>query len=107
MDCEPLRIVSEEEMKVLELLPLSERVDWLEHHWPVLQQFRHAWERERGAHLRRAFSREETAEILGISTDSVDRLRKAGELNPSIALGRPLYSSDEIDRFLHDTKARV
>jgi len=53
--------------------------------------------------LRLAYSRKETAEILGISAPSIDRLTKRGLLRPSRATRRPLYSKTEIERFLRET----
>lgn len=53
--------------------------------------------------LRLAYTRKETAEILGVCTLSVDRLTKRGLLRPSRALRRPLYSKAEIERFLAET----
>jgi DNA-binding transcriptional MerR regulator len=49
---------------------------------------------------RLAYSRVETAEILGVSAPTVDRLTKRGLLLPSRATRRPLYSMREIERFL-------
>lgn len=57
--------------------------------------------------LRLAYSRVETAEILGISAPSVDRLTKRGLLRPSRATRRPLYSRTEIERFLLETSEVV
>ena len=57
--------------------------------------------------LRLAFSRVETAEILGISAPSIDRLTKRGLLRPSRATRRPLYSKAEIERFLRETSEVV
>ncbi len=57
--------------------------------------------------LRLAYSRVETAEILGISAPSVDRLTKRGLLRPSRATRRPLYSKAEIERFLAETSEVV
>jgi DNA-binding transcriptional MerR regulator len=53
--------------------------------------------------LRLAYSRQETAEILGISAPTIDRLTKRGLLKPSRATRRPLYSKTEIERFLAET----
>ncbi|MGE9291209.1 MAG: helix-turn-helix domain-containing protein [Puniceicoccales bacterium] len=52
---------------------------------------------------RLAFTRKETAEILGISAPSVDRLTKRGLLFPSRATRRPLYAKPELERFLRET----
>jgi len=57
--------------------------------------------------LRLAYTRKETAEILGISAPSVDRLTKRGLLRPSRATRRPLYSKTEIERFLRETSEVV
>lgn len=56
---------------------------------------------------RLAFSRVETAEILGISAPSVDRLTKRGLLRPSRATRRPIYPYWEIERFLRDTSKEI
>jgi len=50
-----------------------------------------------------ALSREETAQTLGVSIITVDRLTKRGLLRPSRATRRPLYPVWEIERFLRDT----
>ncbi len=51
-----------------------------------------------------ALSRVETAAAIGQSPATVDRLTKLGLLNPSRATRRPMYSVDEIKRFLRDTR---
>jgi DNA-binding transcriptional MerR regulator len=51
-----------------------------------------------------AYSRHEAAELLGISVESLDRLTRRKLLRPSRALRRPLYSIDELRRFLDETK---
>lgn len=56
---------------------------------------------------RLAYSRLETADILGISAPTVDRLTKRGLLRPSRATRRPLYSKPEIERFLRETSEVV
>jgi DNA-binding transcriptional MerR regulator len=53
--------------------------------------------------LRLAYTRLETAEILGLSAPSIDRLTKRGLLRPSRATRRPIYSKAEIERFLKET----
>jgi len=50
-----------------------------------------------------ALTRAETAEALGITPVTVDRLAKRGLLRPSRATRRPLYSLQEIERFLNET----
>lgn len=53
-----------------------------------------------------ALSREETAQALGVSAITVDRLHKRGLIFPSRATRRPLYPIAEIERFLRDTTGR-
>lgn len=50
-----------------------------------------------------ALTRVEAAEALGITPVTIDRLAKRGLLRPSRATRRPLYSIEEIERFLRDT----
>jgi hypothetical protein len=52
---------------------------------------------------RYAFTREEAANVLGISPATIDRLTKRNLLRPSRATRWPLYSSQELQRFLRDT----
>lgn len=52
---------------------------------------------------RLAYTRAETAQALGVSAPTVDRLTKRGLLRPSRATRRPLYSKAEIERFLTET----
>ena len=52
---------------------------------------------------RLAFTRTETAEMLGIKPITVDRLTKRGLLRPSRATRRPLYAESELMRFLRET----
>lgn len=56
---------------------------------------------------RLAYSRLETAKLLGVSPITVDRLAKRGLLRPSRATRRPLYSKAEIQRFLDDTTGKI
>ena len=56
---------------------------------------------------RLAYSRLETAKLLGVSPITVDRLAKRGVLRPSRATRRPLYSKTEIQRFLDDTTGKI
>lgn len=49
-----------------------------------------------------AFSRDETATLLRMSSVTVDRLAKRGLLKPNRSSRRPLYSAYEIARFLHN-----
>jgi DNA-binding transcriptional MerR regulator len=41
--------------------------------------------------------------MLGLSPATVDRLTKRGLLRPSRAIRRPLYSEEEIQRFVRET----
>lgn len=50
-----------------------------------------------------AYTRVEAAQALGISPPSLDRLVKRGLLRPSRALYRPLFSLQELERFLRET----
>lgn len=54
-----------------------------------------------------AYNRLETAEILGVSPVTVDRLTKRGLLVPSRATRRPLYTVEELERFLRETTDRL
>ena len=56
---------------------------------------------------RLAYTRAEAAQILGLSTISIDRLTKRGLLNPSRATRRPLYTKTELQRFLKDTSKKI
>ena len=49
------------------------------------------------------FTRVEAARALGISPPSLARLVKRGLLRPSRALYRPLFSHQELERFLRET----
>jgi DNA-binding transcriptional MerR regulator len=52
-----------------------------------------------------ALTRTETAQALGVSPLTIDRLAKRGLLRPSRALRRPLYPVAEVERFLRETTA--
>lgn len=52
---------------------------------------------------KKGFKRAEAAHYLGISTVSLDRLAARGLLRPSRALRHPIYSKDDLDRFLKET----
>ena len=54
-----------------------------------------------------ALTRVETAEALGLTPVTIDRLAKRGLLCPSRATRRPLYSVAEIERFLKDTSQSI
>ena len=59
------------------------------------------------ANERLAYSRQETAKLLGVSPITIDRLAKRGLLRPSRAIRRPLYSKAEIQRFLNETEGKL
>jgi hypothetical protein len=52
---------------------------------------------------KKGFKRAEAAIYLGVTPASIDRLRKRGLLHPSLALRHPIYSRDDLDRFLKET----
>jgi hypothetical protein len=49
------------------------------------------------------YKRAEAAIYLGVAKITIDRLTKRGLLHPSRALRHPLYSKDDLDRFLRET----
>ena len=56
---------------------------------------------------KKGFKRAEAAVYLGVTTVSIDRLTKRGLLHPSRALRHPIYSRDDLDRFLKETTAII
>ena len=52
---------------------------------------------------KKGFKRAEAAIYLGVAPITIDRLTKRGLLHPSRALRHPIYSKDDLDRFLRDT----
>jgi hypothetical protein len=52
---------------------------------------------------KKGFKRAEAATYLGVTAVSIDRLTKRGLLHPSRALRHPIYSMDDLDRFLRET----
>jgi hypothetical protein len=52
---------------------------------------------------KKGFKRAEAAIYLGVTAVSIDRLTKRGLLHPSRALRHPIYSRDDLDRFLRET----
>ena len=54
---------------------------------------------------RLAYSRKEAAGLLGISEPTLDRLVKRGLIRPSRALRRPLFTEEELKKFLQETKS--
>ncbi len=53
------------------------------------------------------FKRAEAAIYLGITAVTIDRLTKRGLLHPSRALRHPIYSRDDLDRFLRETSGSI
>jgi len=49
------------------------------------------------------FKRAEAAIYSGVAPVTIDRLTKRGLLHPSRALRHPIYSKDDLDRFLRET----
>jgi ribosomal protein S20 len=56
---------------------------------------------------KKGFKRAEAAIYLGVATISIDRLTKRGLLHPSRALRHPIYSKDDLDRFLRETSEPI
>jgi hypothetical protein len=56
---------------------------------------------------RLALSRDEAADVLGVSIVTIDRLTLRGLLRPSRATRRPLYPIWELERFLRDTSGQL
>jgi hypothetical protein len=56
---------------------------------------------------KKGFKRAEAAIYLGVTPVTIDRLRKRGLLYPSLALRHPIYSRDDLDRFLRETTGIV
>jgi hypothetical protein len=54
---------------------------------------------------KKGFKRAEAATYLGVAKITIDRLTKRGLLHPSRALRHPIYSKDDLDRFLRETSA--
>jgi hypothetical protein len=52
------------------------------------------------------FTKSEAVRALGYSRATVDRLVKRGVLKPSRATRRPIFSREELERFLRDTTGR-
>jgi DNA-binding transcriptional MerR regulator len=57
--------------------------------------------------IKLALTRKEAATALGISVVTLDRLTQRGLIHPSRATRRPLYSVEEIQRFLRETTAEI
>jgi len=56
---------------------------------------------------KKGFKRAEAAIYLGVAKITIDRLTKRGLLHPSRALRHPIYSKDDLDRFLRETSDAV
>ena len=56
---------------------------------------------------KKGFKRAEAAIYLGIAKIIIDRLTKRGLLHPSRALRHPIYSRDDLDRFLRETSEPI
>lgn len=56
---------------------------------------------------KKGFKRAEAAIYLGITAVTIDRLTKRGLLHPSRALRHPIYSRDDLGRFLEETSGTV
>ena len=56
---------------------------------------------------RMALTREETAKALGVTASTIDKLAARKLLRPSRATRRPLYSIEEITRFLRETTVEL
>ena len=56
---------------------------------------------------KKGFKRAEAAIYLGVTAVTIDRLTKRGLLHPSRALRHPIYSRDELDRFLEETSGSI
>ena len=54
---------------------------------------------------KKGFKRVEAAIYLGVAPVTIDRFTKRGLLNPSRALRHPIYSKDDLDRFLRETSS--
>ena len=53
------------------------------------------------------YKRAEAAIYLGVAKITIDRLTKRGLLHPSRALRHPIYSKDDLDRFLRETSEPI
>ena len=56
---------------------------------------------------KKGFKRAEAAIYLGVAKITIDRLTKRGLLHPSRALRHPIYTKDDLDRFLRETSASI
>jgi hypothetical protein len=56
---------------------------------------------------KKGFKRAEAAIYLGVAKITIDRLTQRGLLHPSRALRHPIYSKDDLDRFLRETSEPI
>lgn len=56
---------------------------------------------------KKGYKRAEAATYLGVAKITIDRLTKRGLLHPSRALRHPIYSKDDLDRFLRETSEPI
>ena len=56
---------------------------------------------------KKGYKRAEAATYLGVAKITIDRLTKRGLLHPSRALRHPIYSRDDLDRFLRETSEPI
>ena len=56
---------------------------------------------------KKGFKRAEAAIYLGVAKITIDRLTMRGLLHPSRALRHPIYSRDDLDRFLRETSEPI
>jgi Helix-turn-helix domain len=56
---------------------------------------------------KKGYKRAEAATYLGVSKVTIDRLTKRGLLRPSRALRHPIYTKDDLDRFLRETSEAI
>ena len=56
---------------------------------------------------KKGFKRAEAAIYLGVAKITIDRLTKRGLLHTSRALRHPIYSKDDLERFLRETSEPV
>jgi hypothetical protein len=56
---------------------------------------------------KKGYKRAEAAIYLGVAKITIDRLTQRGLLHPSRALRHPIYSKDDLDRFLRETSEPI
>jgi hypothetical protein len=54
-----------------------------------------------------AYNRREAAQVISVSPATLDRLVERGLLRPSRATRRPLFSREELERFLRATTGAI